>query len=267
MNECNDYLKNNIQIRLREQGIQEKYPQRIVRFLVSKFDKIIFTFSGGTDSTLLLLLLAEDNLLKKIDYVVFNNTRMNSRLIMDYIDQVVSVLNLQDKFIILKPKLSRKKLLEIIEEDVLLAVGKKHSKHLYRCCRLSKELPFNEWLKEKNFNNEKTVVLRGIRLNESSQRYMTVLQMIETGQIYYNKPRYNRKIYASNPLVFMDDFNKKRLLGKLCLKYNIDYPEKSGCIGCPIFLKYEKGYDRRKDVIKLKQTSIYDYGTEFLVIS
>jgi len=257
--------KQKILFKNRELTLQEKIPIEIVEFLKIKFEKILMAFSGGSDSTLLLLLLIESKQINCIDTIIFNNTRLQSPEIFRYIDTIIERFDLKEKFVTIKPNYSRKQLLKIIEEDIANVTGKKHSKHLYRCCVLAKEKPMNKYLKENELESEKTVLLRGIRANESSQRFMTCLQMIRSGQFYCNKPRYNKKIYVSNPLALMTEQVKWKLLKKLCQKYNIPLPKKSGCIYCPIFAKFDSKTDLER-IMKLNkflnQSNISSYIKE-----
>ena len=239
--------RENEKAAIRELTLNEKIPIKIIKFLQSKFENLILAWSGGSDSTLLLLLLAKNDLLDSLTKIVFNNTRMNSAKTINYIDSIVSKLNFKDKFVITKPAVSRKYLEKIILEDYQKNLGKKHDKSMYRCCLIAKERPVIDYFKETGFENEQTVVLRGIRANESSQRFMSTIKLIESGQFYFNHPRFSRKIFVSNPLMLMPNKSKKVLLGKLCAKYDLELPLKSGCSLCPIYYKYTTGEEQGSD--------------------
>jgi len=259
---CRSENQRAIINRRRELTFFSLVPINIIRYLKTQFKNIILTYSGGTDSTLLLLLIAKFGDLNDLTSIVFNNTRLSSRAQQEYVETVIQKLSLTSKFTIIVPEKTRAELLELIKEDMASAKDKKHSKHLYRCCVEAKEKPFIKYLKDNDFHNEQTVVLRGIRAFESSMRFNTIMQLIRTGQVYYNRPRYSRKIFVSNPIFMVPDRYKEIILKNLCSEFHLPMPVGTGCVECPIFLKYASPEERKGERFQKTQKRLL--GQEIL---
>ena len=230
-------------------------PVNITRYLFKRFETKILLYSGGTDSTLLLSILNNYQLVKgdgqrlldDLDFIVFNNTRMEFPETISYIRKVLAALKVEDKLVIIKPTKTRKELEQMIKEDLEKARGKKHDKSLYRCCYYSKKKPMKNYLKEHDLDKESTVMLRGLRAVESSVRMMSTLQQLERGHFYCFQWKHTKNAYASDPIRYVNNQEKKKWLLAFCNKYKIDYPSVTGCSICPIFYKYANKREQKTE--------------------
>lgn len=272
MNEdCIKLEKQAIREKQRELKFNETIPNSIIRFLIKKFKNIIVAYSGGTDSTALLALMDKGiyqhkKILDYVTHIIYNNTKMESPKTFDYVITVCKALNIYEKLHILKPQESRTDLEKIIKEDYEKFKNKQHSKNNYRCCFLAKEKPMIDFLN--NFSDE-TVVLTGVRISDSDRRFKIGLMLISSGNFYFFKYK-NTKAKCSTPIFLLENQVKKKILTEFCEKYSLEYPEKSGCVLCPIFNLFankseqnSEGFEKNNEFFG--QTSIKKFlGDEFV---
>lgn len=213
-------------------------PLRVLRYLESEFDNIILSYSGGSDSTILLLLALKNEV--RLDHVVFTNTKLEAPETMRYVRLIKE--RIYPELIQVRPKESRKDLVELIDEDwaKVRACDNPHDKRIFRCCNVAKKKPFDDWLKQNNLDNSKSVVLLGLRGVEGFQRTMTVLRLVQRNKLFVQHPTKRRKWNVSWPLALLLEEQKQKMLYQLIDKYHLPLPEKSGCQLCPIYFKFVK---------------------------
>jgi len=231
-------------LKLREEFFERQLPIRHMRYLRKKFDTLILAYSGGTDSTLLLLLTKEYDI--SLDYVVFNNTGIEYPETVKYVHEVIEKLEYKDKFREIRPKVSVKETIQMILEDFeKLYSACRHNKNEYRCCYYVKKMPLIYFLRENHLDKWSTCIMRGMRANESSLRLRHALELVESGQFYFHKLKHSRYTKVADPIRFLSETTKNEYLQGLCKKYNIPLPETSGCSICPIFYKFANEEEKK----------------------
>lgn len=229
--------------------VEQALPLRILRYCRKNFEHLVLSYSGGSDSTLLLLYMLKHDV--RPDHVVFINTRLEAPETMQYVKLIKDTL--WPDLIHVRPQESRKELMLLIDEDWGKArvCDSPHDKHHFRCCNLAKKKPFIDWTKKNGLYNDNTVVLLGIRACEGFQRTRTLLAMIEANHFVVCPPS-KRKYNQAYPLNLLSDLGKIKMLERLTKQFNLPMPEKSGCQLCPIYFKFV-----REDTDRWRENAAY----------
>ena len=221
----------------RGKAVYRYLPIYLLKYLRETFGHLSLAFSGGTDSTLLLLLCKEHGI--KIDSIVFHNTRLNGKTANLYVRETIRKLGYSEIFHITLPKFSLAEIKQMIKEDYQKATRcSSHSKNKYRCCKATKEKPMRDWLTSQDLRNETTCIIRGVRADESHARFANRLMLIRTGKIYFHDFYDALPVKVSDPIFLVTEEWKREELLRLCAKYNLELPTSSGCALCPIFMKF-----------------------------
>lgn len=217
--------------------VERFIPLKIIKYLRKNFTNLVLSYSGGTDSTLLLLYMLRYEI--PPDYVVFTNTRMEYVETFRYIKLIKQ--HVWPDIIQIRPKERRKELLQLIKEDwdKVRACDSPHDKHNFRCCEIAKKHPFRIWLKNQDLYNEQLVAIIGTRAAEGYRRAQNLLRLFEYNHVVYSPP--NRYKYAKSwPVGLLSDRVKLKLLVRLTQKFHVPMPPNTGCGKCPIFYRFVK---------------------------
>lgn len=220
---------------------------RQLKYLRKKFEKLYLAYSGGTDSTLLLLIIIQQKI--KIDGITFENTRLEYPETIKTVHKTIEILGLQELYTEIFPKKTAHELAKMIIEDfdkIVTCPSKRYDKSDYRCCYHAKEKPVVDWLKENDLEHESTCVLRGIKYCDSSGRFLAGLSIIEAGHFYFHDYKHGKHSKVADPLKLVSEPRKKRWLEDLVKRYKVPMPDKSGCMICPIYIRLARG-EQRKD--------------------
>lgn len=230
--------------------IEQMVPVRLLKYLRRNFDNLILAYSGGTDSTLLALICIDWQI--EVDQYVFGNTLLEYEETLTNVELFKNRFNLEDKFNVTTPELSASEIAQMVVEDFDKAFHcmKRYDKSDYRCCYHAKEVPMKNWLRDSGYDEESTCILRGLKLVDSSGRMLSGMTLIEYGKFYYYDYKYGKHAKCSNPIQLVTEERKDIWLRKLCGKYEIPIPEKSGCSICPIF--YKMADKKTKDDARLE---------------
>ena len=248
---------------MRFRCIERAIPRRVLNFLRKSFDTLILAYSGGTDSTLLLLICKMMEL--PLDKIVFGNTRLEYSETLAYVHRTVNSLGYSSIFTEIFPEMSVAELARIVLEDFDKNLYRAdYDKSAYRCCYHAKEKPMRVFLKESGLDNEHTCILRGVRLVDNSNRMLSGLTLIGAGHFYYYDYKHADEAACGNPLWLMSDDGKNRWLPALCDKFNVPMPDKSGCSICPIYYRYARGRERESLRFKIAQRFIETRSTQKL---
>lgn len=233
---------------------------KVIKDVINEYgeDNFYLSFSGGKDSTILSWLIDKALPNNKIPRV-FINTGIEYTSIVDFVKECA----IQDKrFVILKPQLSIKK---VLEKYGYPFKSKEHSTKLYMfqkgnnssksiekylsdkpfscpkclryqfggqfnlnvsplCCTKLKKEPVSKWAKQ----NNKSISITGMRKQEGGQR--TTLSCILTDK--------TNKVVKFHPLAVVsgewEDWLVKKENIKLCSLYYEPFNfKRTGCVGCP----------------------------------
>lgn len=185
-------------------------------------DKICFGFSGGDDSTLLLNEAVK--ILGNDINVVYNNTRVDFKETIKYVNKMVKYWGLQN-FHVLYPV---KPFNEVVNELGLYGIVKLKN----ACCRYLKNQPLSNWMHENNIE----IAVNGIRWSEGkrSSCYSNTIHYSK----YYDIKYYSPMIEMSNTDVdryfIIHDIPKNPL-------YELGYI-RTGCAPCPCPNKFYDYY-------------------------
>jgi len=230
----------------REKALATKLPLVILKYLRKKFEKLILAYSGGTDSTLLLLLSRPF-----LDGIVYNNTGLELGETVAYVHKAIDTLGLRHMYVELRPELKPRELAKMVLEIFNRTQGQPYDKHDYRCCWHAKEKPMVQWVRREALDKESTCILRGIRAFDSSQRLMSSMRLISSGHLYHHNFRHCKKAQVSEPLLLLTEDLKWSYLSKLCSEVKLPLPEKTGCAICPIYYRFAKPEERQTDRFKV----------------
>ena len=87
-------------------------PIRHLKYLRKQFETLILAYSGGTDSTLLLLIMHDYNI--KPDHIVFGNTGIEYPETVTNVHETINKLGYLDQFTEIFPEISRKEIISDI---------------------------------------------------------------------------------------------------------------------------------------------------------
>lgn len=224
--------------------IQQIIPVRHLKYLRKNFDNLILAYSGGTDSTLLMLIMRDFDI--TLDHIVFGNTGIEYPETVKNVHETIDKLGYLDKFTEIYPEVSRKQIAQYIIEDFdkVFACNARYDKSDYRCCYYAKEKPMKKWLQESGYDKEKTCILRGLKLVDSSGRMLSGATLIQYGKFYFYDYKHAKYAKCANPIQLVTEERKSLWLPKLCDKHDVVLPDKSGCSICPIYYRFAKGKDR-----------------------
>jgi len=153
---------------------------------------------------------------------------------------IIEKLKLASIFHEIYPELTASELGKLIIEDFdkVFACASDYDKSDYRCCYYAKEKPMRDFLKQASLDQENVCILRGFRLVDNSNRMLSGLTLIETGQFYFHNYKHSNHAKTANPLWTVTDEAKKRWLDDLTQWFKIPMPTKTGCMICPIYYQY-----------------------------
>jgi len=244
--------------------IQQMIPVRHLKYLRKNFDELILAYSGGTDSTLLLLIMHDYNI--QPDHIVFGNTGIEYPETVKNIHETLEKLGYLDRYTEIYPEISTREIAQYIIEDFdkTFACSKRYDKSDYRCCYYAKEMPMKKWLQGSGYDEDSTCILRGLKLVDSSGRMLSGATLIETGQFYYYKYKYGKNAKCANPIQLVTEKRKSLWLPKLCEKHGVTVPDKSGCSICPIYYRYAKGEERETARFQIAQRYIENNSPQLM---
>lgn len=198
---------------------------------------IIIPFSGGIDSTVITLLMHENN----YDCILlFNHTHRVMKTAINTINKIQKFTEFP--LIVTHPRLNQKEINEKTKAriDVLLPKyisGEKtlvYLKHDIPCCRYLKEYPAQDFY-ENYVDLEKTVILSGIAPYEGNQRDAWS-RIIKRRGTYFHPHKTKNGLMFGYPL--RDLFNKDYapvVLSEYLMAKGFDDTRRTGCRGsCPI---------------------------------
>jgi len=195
-------------------------------YLFNNFNKIDICFSGGTDSTLLLLMLKEYKLLDKIQSIIYNYIPFESKKVKESVIEICNILSVSEKLKILYTNKTNKELTEMINRDKKYISWGNNKKSNLRCCYYLKKKPTIQYYK----NNDVDIILLGLKSSDGFNRMCVINKNVSKGFYYYNPN--NKKAY---PLQFLSEDIKNNWLEKLLKKYKIDLQISSTyCYNCPL---------------------------------
>lgn len=235
---------------------QQIIPVRHLKYLRKNFDTLILAYSGGTDSTLLMLIMKDYDI--DPDQIVYTNTGLEYKENLDYVATIIPALEYQDIFTELRPEKNPRELGELIIEDFdkTFTCSSRYDKSDFRCCYYAKEKPMRAFLKNFDLDKEKTVILRGLKLVDSSGRMLSGASLIESGQFYFYRYKHSKNCKAANPIQLVTEERKNLWLEKLCKKRGLQVPDKSGCSICPIYYRFAKKEERDSARFKIAEKFI-----------
>ena len=203
---------------------------------LSKFKKIFVLVSGGFDSTYLYEIIRKAFLEKTYPVNCFNPYEYNKTL---------KQIEKNDKnFISIKPENYK----DVIKKSFLnlpkafkLKKSKKYHKKIFPCCYVLKHRNF---LKDKQFKENNTVIISGIKRGDGTQRRIWLTQLSqgrEPNNQSNGKPTFYHKHRTGQLYCYpFRDFTKRELSenikNQLWKKY--PYLEHSGCVLCPVLVLF-----------------------------